>query len=64
MGRASSYWNGHWKLYGSNAYIYVSNLMNVEGKAGEEIRTKRRGIIGKGKGLVKVAAELVVVGGD
>ena len=38
--------------------------MNVEGKAGKEIRTKSRGIIGKGKGLVKMAAELVVVGGD
>ena len=56
---ASSYWNGHSKLSGSNAYIYVSSLMNIEGEVGEEIRA-----IEKGKGVVKVAAELVVVVGD
>ena len=61
---ASSYWNGHSKLSGSNAYIYVSNLMNIEGEVDEEIRAKSRGIIGKRKGVVKMAAELVVVVGD
>ena len=38
--------------------------MEVGGEAGEEVGAKSRGIFGRGKCAVEVAAELVRIGGE
>lgn len=49
---------------GTDSPAEISGGLDVGGEAGEEIGAKSRGVLGKGEGVVELAAELVVIGGD